>query len=241
MQFLKVKTPKLRPPQINIYKVLDVHLPKLKNGDVLFITSKILGLHQGRTKKIDAGKNKHTLILQEADYYIPKHTVVGADIVLTIKDHTLIPSAGIDESNGDGYYIYWPKNSSLLAQQITNYLKKKFKLKKLAVVVTDSHTTPLRWGTLGISIGFWGLEPNFDYRGKKDIFSRKLKYTQSNVVDALSAMAVLLMGEGNEQTPMVIGRDIKFIKFTSRNTYDKFIIDPEKDLYFPILKSFKKI
>jgi len=240
LQFLKVKTPKLLPPKINIFEVLDNHLPKLKEGDVLFIASKILGLHQGRTKKIGSGKNKHRLILEEADYYMPKHTVAGADIVLTIKDNTLIPSAGIDESNGDGYYIYWPKNTNLLAKEVTNYLKKKFKLKKLAVVVTDSHTTPLRWGTIGISIGFWGLVPTFDYRGKKDIFNRKLKYTQSNIVDALSAMAVLLMGEGNEQTPMVIGRKINFIKFTAKNAYNKFIIDPKKDLYFPILKNFKK-
>jgi len=246
MQFLPIKTRKFIPPKDDIFGLLDNYLPRLKEGDVVFITSKVLSIHQGRCIKIKpADKSarytqKHQLIKTEADYSLPLNKVNGSDIVLTIKDHTLIPSAGIDESNANGYLILWPKNINRLCKEIAQYLKKKHHIKKLAVVATDSHTTPLRWGVTGISIGFFGLEPTFDYRGKKDIYGRKLKYTKANIVDALSAMAVLLMGEGNEKIPMVILRGAKIVKFTTKDTYRKFVIDPKKDLYYPLLKVFKK-
>jgi F420-0:gamma-glutamyl ligase len=240
MQFITVKTRKFLPPKDDIFALFDEHLPKLKEGDVLLVTSKLLSIHQGRCVKKSKFKNqKSKLVKQEADYSLPAKMVKGSEIVLTIKDHTLIPSAGIDESNANGYLILWPKNTNRLCKQVCDYLKKKHHLKKLAMIVTDSHTTPLRWGTSGISIGFYGLEPLVDYRGKRDIFGRKLKYTQANMVDALSAMAVLLMGEGAERVPMVIIRGAKFIKFTSKATYKKFVIPPQKDLYYPLLKIFR--
>jgi dihydrofolate synthase / folylpolyglutamate synthase len=239
MKFIKIKTRCLLPPRDDIYPILDKHLPKLKEGDVLLITSKVLAIHQGRCIGTSESR-KSDLINKEADYSLPTYAISDSEIILTIKDHTLIPSAGIDESNGNGYYILWPKNNNRLCKEICNHLKKKCKIKKLAVIAADSHTTPLRWGTLGISIGFYGLEPTYDYRGKKDIFGRNLKYTQSNIVDSLAAMGVLLMGEGGEKVPMVIIRDADFIKFTNKPTHKNFLIPPKKDLYYPLLKIFSK-
>ena len=240
MQFIKVKTRAILPPQDDIYPILDKYLPKIKDGDVLMVTSKILAIHQGRCVKIDGVINKDNLIMSEAERFIPRRLVPNGDFLLAIKENTLIASSGIDESNGNGYYILWPKNSVQLAKQIRKYLLEKYKLKNLAVIITDSHTTPLRFGVNGISIGFFGLEPMQDYRGTKDIFGRKLKFTQTNLVDALSAMAVMLMGEGSEQTPMVIIREAKFIKFTDKNTYKKLVIPFEKDIYSPLLKVFRQ-
>lgn len=171
---------------------------------------------------------------------LPPAMVGNSEIIITIKNNTLIPSAGIDRSNANGYSILWPKNVNKLLEEIYHYLTKKNQIKKLAIVATDSHTTPLRWGTSGISIGLYGMEPLYDYRGEKDIFGRALEYTQSNITDSLSAMAVLLMGEGREQTPIIIGRAITSIAFTNKPTYHKLIIPPKKDLYYPLLKNFKK-
>ncbi len=227
------------PPKDDLFELMDKHLPKLKNGDVLFITSKVLAIHQGRCVKAD-GADKFKLIKQEADYSLPKHKTAGHEFVLTIKDHTLIPSAGIDESNGNGYYILWPKNTQSLLKQLWTYLKKKNGIKNLGLIATDSHTIPLRWGTQGISIGFYGFNPLKDYRGKTDIFGRKLKFTQSNIVDSLSAAAVLLMGEGKEKTPMLIGRNASFIEFTGRDMHKKLVINPKKDIYASLLKPFQQ-
>ncbi|MDE2312154.1 MAG: coenzyme F420-0:L-glutamate ligase [Patescibacteria group bacterium] len=241
MKFFPIKTRPFIPPRDNIFKLLDESLPQLKEGDVVFITSKILSIHQGKCVKITKSKTqKSRLTTQEADYSLPASQVAGSEIILTIKDYTLIPSSGIDESNGSGYLILWPKHPSREAKTIGQYLKRKYRIKKLSIIITDSHTTPLRWGTQGISIGFYGLEPLLDYRGKKDIFGRKLKHTQVNVVDSLTAMAVLLMGEGDERQPLLVLRGANFIRFTNKDTHRKLVIEPKKDLYYPLLKIFRK-
>lgn len=236
---MPVKTRAILPPRDNIYPVLDRYLPKLREGDVLFITSKILAIHQGRCVAIKPGVNKAQLIKKEAERYAPSHLRSWKDLYLTIKEHTLIANAGIDESNANGYYVLWPRRSSTLAKEIRAYLRKKFGIKKLAVVVTDSHIIPMRHGVLGISIGFYGMEPLYDYRGKPDIFGRLLTHTAKNVVDALSTMAVFVMGEGDEKTPMVILRGAKFVAFTDKNTYQKSVVPLEYDLYAPLWRAFK--
>ena len=52
-------------------------------------------------------------------------------------------------------------------------------------------------------------------------------------------MAVLLMGEGNEQTPIMILRGAKFIRFTTKSSRQKLVIPYLKDLYAPLLKVFE--
>jgi len=229
------------PPQDDIYSVLEESLPPLKENDVLVITSKVLAIHQGRCVKINETVSKDTLIEQEADYYISRDRVPYQAVILTIKENVLIPSSGIDESNANGYYILWPKNTNALVKEITLFFKKKHNLKNLAVIATDSHTTPLRWGVLGIAIGFYGLKPLYDYRGKTDIFGRTLTMTQKNVVDTLATLSVAIMGEGDEQTPIAIIRNAPFVEFTDEDTYDSFIIPKDKDIYKPLLDVFSNV
>lgn len=239
MRFIKIKTRALIPPQDNLYEVLD-KIKIIKDGDIVAITSKVLAIHQGRCVKVGTIE-KNKLIRQEADaYFWPKKHFSLGKFIFTVKDNTLILSAGIDESNGDGYYILWPKNTNKFLKEIRDYLRTKHKIKNLGIIATDSHVIPMRRGVVGISIGFIGFEPQHNYIGQKDIFGRKFKYTQTNIVDALSAMAVLLMGEGNERTPIVIIRDMRFVKFTDNPTYKKLIIPRHQDIYRPMLKILKQ-
>ncbi len=244
MRFIPIRTKPLIPPRDDLYAVLNTSLPRLREGDILFITSKILAIHQGRCIKITPGINKEHLIRKEAEQYLPSRLLyfsgLSITVNLTIKGHTLIPAAGIDESNGDGYYILWPKRTSALLKEFRRYLQKRFRIKKLGLIATDSHTTPLRMGVTGISIASVGMEPIRDCRGKRDIFGRKLKYTRVNMVDALAAMAVLLMGEGNERTPLLVLRGAKDVSFTNADTRRKLYIPSGKDLYTPLLHAFRK-
>ncbi len=240
MKIIPIKTRIVRPPKDDIYSVIDEFCPTLKEKDVFLITSKIIAIHQGRCVKISSIENKDDLIKREADVYIPRKECPGEYVILTIKNNTLISSAGIDESNANGYYIFWPKNPEKEAKKICEYLKKKFLLKKLAVIITDSHIIPMRYGVIGISIGFYGLNPLKDYRGEKDIFGRTIKMSQSNIVDALAVMGVLSMGEGNEQKPIAIIRGADFIEFTDEEKYQESLIPTKEDIYYPLLKKFYK-
>ncbi len=208
----------------------------------MVITSKILGIHQGRCVKIEADteQERNKLIMREADWYIPPEKRKGLHWHLTIKDKTLNADAGIDRSNGRGYYILWPNNQQKLLKEIRSYLKKKFKLKKLGIISVDSHLIPLRTGTMSISTGFIGFEPWFDYRGKPDIFGRKLKFTRRNVVDSLAAIAGLLMGEGAERLPLLIIRGANLVQFTNKNTYRKLSYPIKNDIFYPLLKIYRR-
>ncbi|MDP2933795.1 MAG: coenzyme F420-0:L-glutamate ligase [bacterium] len=240
MRFLPIKTRVLLPPKDNLFLVLDKFLPRLREGDIVMITSKVLAIHQGRCVKITEKIKKDNLIRSEADAYLPRRHVPDEHVMLTIKDNTLIPTAGIDVSNGNGYFVLWPKNVNRLLKQIWQYLRKKHRIKHLAVVSTDSHTVPLRFGVLGVSTGFYGLEPVIDHRGKPDIFGRPLTITRVNAVDALAVMSVFLMGESDETTPILIIRGAKLVTFTDKPTYKKLIIPRRTDNYAPLLKIFRK-
>ena len=236
MDFLPIKTRKFIPPQDKgkLWPLLDQFLPILKEKDVVVITSKIVAIHQGRFVPARSLAQKLELIKQEADGIIPGH-VHG----LTLKGSVLTPYAGIDRTNANNHYVLWPENPPLAAKKIRQYLRTKHRLKNLGVIIIDSFCLPLRWGHMGISIGFWGFHPNHSYNGTRDIFGHKIVAGNSNQVDALSAFSGALIGEGNEQTPLLLIRGVNILKFTATNTLAELQADPQKDMYAPLLKQFK--
>ncbi|MBI4049786.1 MAG: coenzyme F420-0:L-glutamate ligase [Candidatus Doudnabacteria bacterium] len=236
MRFFKVKTRAFLPPKDDIYDLLS-GITKLRNGDIVVITSKVLAIHQGRCVKIEPKIDKLKLIKREADYYALTR-IKQQKFVLTIKNHALGMSAGIDESNANGYYVLLPNNVNQLLREIWSFLRRKHKIKNLGVIATDSHTFPMRRGTIGLAIGLFGFEPLKDYRKSKDIFGRKFKYTQTDIPDALAAMSVFLMGEGSERTPIIVIRGAA-VKFTEKQTYRKLVMPLKGDIYYPLLKIFK--
>lgn len=224
----------------NLFKILESHLKIIPEKSILAVTSKIISLGEGRIEspgKID----KPALIKKEADFYLTPNE--GKKHFLTIKNNILIPSAGIDESNVDGGYVLWPKNLQRWANKIRRYLIERFRLKYVGVIITDSRTTPLRSGTSGVGIAHSGFLATNDYIGQPDLFSRPLRVTKANIIDGLAAAAVMVMGEGNEQTPLAIISDLPFVKFKKNNPSKKELaslaISLEDDLYAPLLKAVR--
>lgn len=235
MQFIPIKTRTILPPKDDLFDVFDHYLQPLQEGDVLLITSKILAIHQGRCLPVQT-TDKATLVAKESDHLIAD---LDQEVTLTIKNRTFIPWAGIDESNANGYYVLWPDHIDDLLQDLHQYLCQKFTLKNLGIVATDSNLIPFRRGSVGMSIGHYGFNPLRDYRGDYDLFGRPLYLTQANVVDALAAMAVLLMGEGRESIPMVVARGVSFVDFAQTQAHMDLYIPPEEDLFRPFLNLFQ--
>ena len=241
MKIFPIKTHKIRPGEQNLFEILDRYLKILKERSIVVITSKIISICQGRVVKTEKA-DKKKLIKKEAEYFLPS-TESKYGITLTIKGNLLLPTAGIDKSNGGGYFILYPENPQKTANEVRKYLIGRFLIKKLGVIITDSKTTPLRRGTIGVAIAHSGFVALNNYIGKRDIFGRKLKVTKGNVLDALAAAAVLVMGEGKEQTPLVIIEDAPFVKFQNRDPLEKeiqdFYLNMADDIYAPLLKSVK--
>lgn len=226
----------------DILLFLKKFIPKLEERSVVVITSKIIAIFEGRTIKMEPGVGKEQFVEQEAEQFIdPKYNQYG--FYITVKNDTLIASAGIDESNGNGYYVLWPDDPYKTASTIWSYLRNEFNINHLGIVITDSKVTPLRWGVTGIGLAYCGFKPLNDFRGKPDIFGRPLHVTQINVLDGLAAAAVLPMGEANEQTPLAVIDDLPFVTFTESAPTPEdrasLRIELEKDIFAPLLVSEK--
>src|SRR5487761_735724 len=122
----------------DIYEILDRYLPKLSDGSVVAIASKIISFCQKDVIKKENGLEKRDLIPHETDYYLGNDYKMTYNQIISIKNHTLTASGGIDESNGDGYFILWPKNLQETTNHIWEYLKNKYAIKNLGIIVTDS-------------------------------------------------------------------------------------------------------
>lgn len=201
------------------------YIKKLPEKSMLVVTSKIAALSEGRTAPL---KDKVKLIKQESQW--AKNTKYT---YLTIKDKSVMPCAGIDESNGNGRLILLPKDSFAVAKKLRRAALKKFKIKKLGVVITDSRTTPLRAGITGMAVGYAGFKGIKDYRGQKDIFGRVLQVSQVNVADSLATAAVLLMGEGKEQQPLAIIENAP-MAFGEKANRAQLNIALKDDMYRPL-------
>ena len=241
MKIKPIKTHKILPFKESLFEILDKYVVSMPKKSVLVITSKIMAICEGQVVKVEKAE-KRDLIKKEAEFYLPPETNKYG-MSLTIKRNILAVTAGIDGSNGNGYYILWPKDPQKSANQVRRYLEKRFGKKNLGVIITDSKTTPLRWGVTGIAISHSGFKALNNYIGKPDIFGQKLKVTKVNVMDGLAAGAVLIMGEGSEQTPLAIIDDLPFVSFTGRNPSKKELkdlyISIDEDIYGSILKSVK--
>lgn len=203
------------------------HVRRLPEGAILAVSSKMVALSEGRTAPAN---QKNALIKRES-----KWAIRTPRTWLTLKDGMLMASAGIDESNADGKLVLLPKDSFKSAQKLRAQLKKVYKLKRLGVVITDSRIFPLRAGTTAAALGYAGFKGLRDYRGKKDLFGRKLAMTQTNIADSLATAAVLLMGEGNERQPLAVIEDAP-VTFTERISRRELVMNGKDDMYAPLLR-----
>ncbi|MEK7577977.1 MAG: coenzyme F420-0:L-glutamate ligase [Patescibacteria group bacterium] len=202
MNIKAIKTEPVTKETGDIYTLLEKSISSLEENSVLVVTSKIVSICEGRIIKIGT-TDKDTLIAQEAEYYLP-HTESKYDVTLTINHNLLVPTAGIDESNGNGYYILWPKDPQKSANSIREYLIKRFLRNHVGVIITDSRSSPLRWGTTGVSLSHSGFLALNNYIGEPDVFGRTLTMTKANIADGMAMGAVTVMGEGREQTPLAL-------------------------------------
>ena len=193
---------------------------RLKDGDVLVISSKFVAVSEGRVvrlgsvragqraKELAAGNRMDDklceLVFRESD------EIVGGipGFILASKDGLLTPNAGIDKSNArHGTVVLYPRKPELSAWKIREALKFTLGV-SVGVVICDSRLSPTRRGTTGVAVASSGIEAVLDMRGRKDLFGNVLKVTSQSVADDLSSAAEILMGESDEATPLVVIRGL---------------------------------
>lgn len=246
MQVTAIKTHKITENDTDLLKILDEYLindqgSMIKENSVLAISSKIISICEGNIVPSNT-TTKDELAEKEADLYLPR-TSNKWGVMVTIKNGMFIASAGVDESNGNGNFILWPKDPQASANRIREHLAEKFGLKSVGVIITDSRNNPLRWGVTGIAIAHSGFSYLKSYIGKPDVFGKEMRVEKVNVPDTLAAAAVGVMGEGSEQTPLAIITDAEFVEFQDRNPTEEELaqlsIKMEDDMYAGLLTAAK--
>jgi coenzyme F420-0:L-glutamate ligase len=222
----------------------------LIEGDIIVIAEKVVATSQGRVVKLSEVKKVSDrakklaeefdmddryveLILREASM------ILGGmrHVILAKVNGFLIANAGIDQSNaGIGNVVLLPKNLKEVVWDYWRKLKKEFGITNLGVIIADSRVQPLRKGTIGIAIATAGFEPVEDLRGQPDLFNRPMEITMRAVADDLVSAAQFLLGEADNQTPIVIirGSNVEFTESPKTNPE----MPPEECLYMNIFSKY---
>lgn len=225
---------------------LQAHGVELKDGDVLAISSKVVASTENRiaslreiqpSKKARKFATKYSLEPEFAELVLREAEKIYGGVhksILTLKNGVLTVNAGIDNKNAPvGYVALWSLNPQSRADKIRKEIKKRTG-KGVGIVIVDSQVVPLRMGTRGLALAVSGFKPVEDCRGREDLFQKKLAITRHSIADDLASAAHLLMGETNEQTPVVLIRDAP-VAFTEVADEEEMKISPEECVY---MKSF---
>lgn len=238
-----MKTLSIEPVRTSIFhqgeNLVDFILSHLQSrdleGSILAVTSKLLSLDENRTAPAHVSKKE--LIAQESDHYLGE---MGYGCHLAIKHGLLVASAGIDVSNSEsGDYLLYPQDPYFSANKLRTELKLRLQLRDFGILITDSHTTPLRHGVQGVTLAFAGFFPVKNLVGENDIFGRPLKMTKTNDADALAAAAVLMMGEAAEQRPLALIKNAP-VEFTDEDRRADLEVPVDEDMYRPFYQHFLK-
>ncbi|OLB71396.1 coenzyme F420-0:L-glutamate ligase [archaeon 13_2_20CM_2_52_21] len=199
-------------------KALAKNRARLKNRDIVAVSSKIVGIAENRIRQLDNVRprsearrlsRRYSLtpafaqaVLDEADIVVGG--VRGA--LLTVKNGDAVANAGIDRKNApEGSVVLWPRNADLSARNIGRSIRRMLG-KNVGVVIVDSRVSPMRLGTTGFAIGCTGFEAIEDIRGTVDLFGRRMEITVRAIADGIAASAQLVMGEASELIPFAIVR-----------------------------------
>jgi coenzyme F420-0:L-glutamate ligase/coenzyme F420-1:gamma-L-glutamate ligase len=93
----------------------------------------------------------------------------------------------------------------------------------------------MRTGVTGLALGYAGFKGIRDYRGKSDLFGRKLKVAVTDVADSLATAATLVMGEGAERQPLVVIEDAP-VEFVGRVNRKEVQISAKDDMYATLFR-----
>jgi F420-0:gamma-glutamyl ligase len=239
MKITALKTHKITINDNNLLQILDKYVTDFQDKSVLVIASKIVAITQGRV--LHATKEeKDELIKKEADYYLlPEEN--DYKLFITIKDNHLTYSAGMDESNSNGFIVLWPQDVQHEVNLIREYLIKRFNLNYAGVIITDMSAFPMQRGVIAGPIAYSGFLPLHDLTNTDDLFGRKFNFTKQGVLQGLAVAAGVVMGEGTEQTPLAIIEEVPFVEFQDRNPtkveLESLFVSPEQDIFGVLIKA----
>jgi coenzyme F420-0:L-glutamate ligase/coenzyme F420-1:gamma-L-glutamate ligase len=216
---------------------------RLREGDVLVFAQKIVSKAEGRAvdlagvvpstralelaKETDKDPRLVELILLESSELLRYRPGL---LIVVHKLGFILANAGIDRSNvgGSDRVLLLPVDPDASAARIREDLRAKTGF-DVVVMIIDSIGRPWRMGTVGTAIGVSGIPALLDLRGRPDLHGRPLESSEIGLADELAAAASLAMGQADEGTPIVLARDVPYVR---RDSLARDLLRPkDKDLF----------
>lgn len=192
-----------------------------ENRDILVVAQKIVSKSEGRIRDltsvtpspfalelallVDKDPRMVELILSESKNIIRARKNV---LIVETRSGLICANAGIDQSNVEGKEraCLLPEDPDGSARRLREALESKTGC-RIAVVISDTFGRPWRLGQTNMAIGFSGLPPFRDERGKTDLNGKVLEDTCIAEVDQIASAAGLLMKK-NGAVPAVLIRGL---------------------------------
>lgn len=218
---------------------------KIEEGDIVVVAQKVISKAEDRIVKVDVvhpsrraleiadvtGRDPRIveLIVRES-----KRFLKASRQIIVVEDQRDIVNinAGIDKSNvqGANRYALLPLDPDQSASRIRHRIL-ELTGKNVGVIISDTYSRGFRRGQVNFAIGLAGVNPFVDYRGKEDLFGYVMQVKFTAVVDELAGAAELVMGQGNEATPVVLIRGVNRISFGEGFSSRDLVIGEEEDLF----------
>jgi coenzyme F420-0:L-glutamate ligase/coenzyme F420-1:gamma-L-glutamate ligase len=194
---------------------------RLRSGDVVCISQKIVSKAEGRIRDLDSVRpSAEAIALAEkldkdpavVELTLAESTRVvraeGGVLITETHDGLICANAGIDASNvpGERDVALLPADPDRSARRIRAALS-KLSGASVAVLITDSFGRPWRIGQSEVAIGCAGIEPLDDWRGRRDSHGRPLTATAIAAADQIAAAADLARDKITG-TPVVVARGL---------------------------------
>ncbi len=220
----------------------------LEPGDILVVAQKIISKAEGRLVNLTqvepsdqavelekaTGKDPRflELVLRESNTVL--RTRPGT-IIVEHKKGFICANAGIDHSNVHGpwgnavdWVLLLPEDADVSAESLRQGLRERTGV-DLGILIIDSHGRSWRNGVVGTTVGLANVPGIVDMRGKPDMFGYHLRVTTIAAADELAAAASLVMGQADEQTPVV---HVRGFPYTLRESHlSELIRSKEMDLF----------
>lgn len=214
----------------------------IEDGDIIVIAETIISKSEGNKidlKSIKPGLNALEMaektgkdpnlveaIIENSNEII----AVGSDFIISETKHGFVcANAGIDESNVEnGNATPIPEDPDRSAEIIRKKIKEATQ-EDVVIIISDTQGRAFREGAIGTAVGISGMNPLWDRKGEKDLYSRELQTTSIAVADELASTASILMGQADEGIPVVIIRGVSYVKaLKNNNATAKDLIRPKK-------------
>jgi len=213
----------------------------LEEGDILVYASKpLLIAREMVVEERDVDSSEEARRLSERYGLDPPFTeliirysqrVLGGveGVLLTLAGDVFTANAGMDRKNvGLGRVALPPHLLKGVACELRRVIMDRLGV-EVGIVISDSVVYPLRLGTRAYAVDICGIKPIKNYVGSRDLYGRVIRFTVLNVADELASAAHLVMGEGDEETPMAVIRGLT--EYLGEGDIDMLKIPPSRCLY----------